>query len=238
MWLSALLAIVALSGPSFADEFDGPHLAATWRTCHWWADRGCTIATNHEREAYQPGQVRLRDGRVELVAERRATRTNEGAQRAFTSGMISTGPGAEGPAGFAFRYGRVRVRARLPRGDGLWPALWLLPASRESEPEIDLVEVYSDAPRTAEMHLHTKVGSLGEEWRGLDAGWHVFGLNWRKGRLDWLIDGQRRWTVRGRAVPATRMYLIANLAVSRRPRPTADTPSPAGMAIDWVRVWR
>jgi beta-glucanase (GH16 family) len=250
---AAALAVVALVGGAmaaaaprrhaprtlFADEFDGSRLdTGKWRRCHWWASDGCTIATNHEREWYLPEQVRVGGGAAHLVAERRATTGADGRKYPFASGMISTGPGPEGRARFAFTYGRASMRAKLPAGDGLWPAFWLLPANRTSEPEIDVVEVQSDEPTTDAMHLHIPKRSFGHDWDGLDAGWHTFTIDWRPGRLTWLVDGAVRWRVRGAQVPHAPMYLIADLAVSRDPPPTANTPDPAEMAIDWVRVKR
>ena len=209
----------------FEDDFDGDRLdGGRWRTCHWWAARGCTIATNSELEWYVPGQVRLRDGLVGLVAERGRAPGGDDRHR-FRSGMISTGPGPETPPRFAFRYGRATMRARLPAGDGLWPAFWLLPADRQSEPEIDVLEVTSDAPRTLTSHLHFRANgteqSRGHAWPRLTPGFHTFAIDWRPGRLEWFVDGTRIWRLRGPMVPSEPMYLIANLAVSGDPPPSA-----------------
>lgn len=227
----------------FREDFGGAELDETrWRTCHWWSERGCTIATNHELEWYVPQQVRVHDGAAHLVADRRRIVGADGRRYPFASGMLSTGPGPEGAPRFAFTYGRATIRARVPAGDGLWPAFWLLPADRRSEPEIDVMEVTSDEPDTVQMHLHFRRGDAerarGHDWQGLDPGWHTFAVDWRPGRLTWLVDGKRRWRVDGSMVPSEPMYLIANLAVSRDHPPTPRTPSPAEFAIDWVRVVR
>jgi beta-glucanase (GH16 family) len=245
--IGLLLAAVANPQPSrvtvtpegLSAEFDGSGLdRRVFRTCHWWAKRGCTIATNDELEWYTPEQVVVRDGRVRLVAQRRSAQGQP-----FVSGMISTGPGPDDDAGFTFTYGRAELRARIPRGAGLWPAFWLLPADRESKPEIDVMEHTTDRPGTLQMHLHYRDGddeeqSLGREWDGLTPGWHRFGVDWRPGRLTWLLDGHERWTVRGPMVPDEPMYLIANLAVDGDPAPTARTPLPAAFVLDWIRVRR
>jgi beta-glucanase (GH16 family) len=229
--------------PLFADEFNGTQLnTKKWRRCHWWATDGCTIATNHELEWYRPGQVRVGGGTLGLVAERRQTTGADGKRYPFVSGMVSSGPTNENGPRFGFTYGHAAIRARLPRDDGLWPAFWLLPADRRSEPEIDVVEMQSDEPTTATMHLHYRRDgeehSLAGRYGNVDPGWHTFAIDWRPGRLTWLIDGTVRFRVRGDMVPSEPMYLIANLAVSRRPAPTDATPSPAAMAVDWIRVTR
>src|SRR5688572_7470079 len=83
----------AVSNGTLREEFRGQHLdRRVWNTCHWWADRGCTIASNEELEWYLPGQVRLRDGRLRLVAERRPARGADGRVFPYRSGMISSGP--------------------------------------------------------------------------------------------------------------------------------------------------
>lgn len=233
-------------GPLLYERFDGRQLdRSRWRTCHWWSVRGCTIATNHELQWYRPGQARVRDGRLKLVAERRRVRGADGRVYRYRSGMISSGPGpASRRPRLAFLYGRIAVRARVPRGRGLWSGIWLLPASRRSEPEIDIMEVLGHRPRAVEMHLHSVDGGeervRGSEWPGLRAGWHTFALGWRPGRLSWFVDGEPRWRVRGPAVPDERMYLVANLAVGGDwpGPPGARTRFPASLDIDWVKVWR
>lgn len=227
----------------FRDHFNGTELSERrWRTCYWWSDDGCTIATNNELEWYQPRQVRVFGGAAHLIAERRRIRGYDGKTHRFASGMINTGPGPERSPKFAFTYGRASIRARVPAGAGLWPAFWLLPANRQSEPEIDVMEITSDEPRTVQMHLHYRRGgrelSLGHDWPGLTRGWHTFSIDWRPRKLTWLVDGKRLWSVSGSKVPDQPMYLIANLAVDGDPAPTSSTPFPADYTIDWVKVVR
>lgn len=235
------------SGRTLTQDFSGRRLnRRIWNTCHWWADRGCTIASNNELEWYLPRQVRVRKGRLRLVARRRPTQGADGRRYPFVSGMISSGPPYDSrKPRFAFRYGRAEIRARVPAGKGLWSAFWLLPASRRSKPEIDVMEVLGHAPTTVEMHLHYRrpdgtVGQRGKEWRDakLRSGWHTYAVDWRPGRLAWLIDGVVRWRVHGRAVPRVPMYLVANLAVGGDwpGPPSSSTRFPSALEIDYVRV--
>lgn len=231
------------------EEFNGSRLdRSIWSTCHFWLKRGCTIASNNELEAYVPGQARVRRGRLKLTASRRSTRGQDGRRFRFVSGMISSGPyPGSSRAKFAFRYGRAEIRARIPRGRGLWPAFWLLPADRDSRPEIDVMEFYGHDPARLGMHLHWvdrkgRKRDRGKAFRDprLASGWHTYAIDWRPGRLIWLIDGVERWRVTGLAVPRERMYLIANLAVGgdRPGAPTAATRFPSSLVIDHVKVWR
>jgi beta-glucanase (GH16 family) len=231
------------------EEFDGTRLNADrWRTCHWWAERGCTIASNHELESYWPEQARVRGGVLRLVATRRATRDSEGVPRPYASGMISSGPGPNGePPLLAFRYGRAEIRARVPTGKGLWSAFWLLPADRESKPEIDVLENLGHDPDNVQLHVHWRNPDgeneqLGHEWRGrgLATGWHTYAIDWRPDLLTWSIDGRLVWSARGDAVPQEPMYPVVNLAVGGDwpGTPDAATRFPSSLLVDSIKVWR
>lgn len=236
----------------FSDTFDGRRLDRDrWTTCYWWAVGGCTNEGNDELQWYRPGRVRVRDGAVRLVADRRRTTSPDGTAYEYVSGMMTTGrdtSSTAAPPRFAFRYGYVEVRARMPAGPGLWPALWLLPLTHDSRPEIDLVEVDGRRPRmgTAHVHFRDAYGTARVEGRGwrdddLSRGWHTYGLDWRRDRIDWYVDGVRRWTFADADnIPHERMYLLANLAVGGEwvGSPTAATAFPATMAIDHVKVWQ
>jgi beta-glucanase (GH16 family) len=233
----------------FSDGFRGSELdRGRWSTCYWWARRGCTIATNHELEWYRPGQVRVRGGALALVADRRKVRGIGGRLYRFVSGMVNSGPpyGSRRPK-FAFRYGTAEIRARLPAGRGLWPAFWLLPADRESKPEIDVMEAYGQTPATVQMHLHYRAANgevrvLGRDFTdpGLRSGWHRFAISWRPRKLVWLIDGVRRWRLSGDAVPDEPMYPIVDLAVGGDGpgAPDRRTRFPSVLEVDYLKVWR
>jgi beta-glucanase (GH16 family) len=228
----------------FNAEFNGSRLdRRDWSTCFWWGERGCTIATNDELEWYQPGQVTVASGSAHLIAAHEAVMASDHHTYPFASGMISSGPApGRRRAKFAFRYGRVEARIRVPTGQGLWPGFWLLPANRTSLPEIDVMEYVSRQPDELELHLHYHGGVYGTV-RRLRPGpghWHIYGINWRPGRLTWLVDGHVLYRVTGAAVPSVPMYLIANLAVGGvgPGSPSATTRFPTAVKIDWVRVWK
>ncbi len=229
--------------------FDDDQLdSAVWSTCHWWADGGCTIATNNELEWYLPGQVSVADGALRLTADRSPVTRSEGESYEFRSGMVSTGPppgDEEAPAKLAFTYGSVEARLRVPEGRGLWPAVWLLPASRETLPEIDMLESMGQDPRHMLMYLHPKdpgAKAPNKEYRvrgpNLAEDWHTIRLDWAAGRLDFFVDGVRVWQVTGRHVPDEPMYVVLNLAVGGDypGPPDADTQFPATFAIDYLRI--
>lgn len=235
--------------PLLLDEgFDGTTLdTSIWNTCHWWDDGGCTIASNDELEWYLPDQVRVSDGALQLTAEQREVVGADGKVFPYTSGMVTTGPPVhDGRAKLAFTYGTVEVGFRAPLGAGLWPAIWMLPASESSKPEIDLFEAVGQKPREVTMFFHPKVDPernvshaevILPELQTL-ADPHTVRLEWSPHRMDFYFDGAKVWEVTGEHVPDEPMYLVMNLAVGGvfggPPDPAAF---PATFSIDHVRIW-
>src|SRR5262245_2768396 len=98
------------------EPFDGTALnTSRWARCFWWVQGGgCTIASNHELEWYQKGNVSVSGGALHLEARREDTEAPSGQVFPYSSGMISSGPRASrGAALFGFRYGYVEARLRL-----------------------------------------------------------------------------------------------------------------------------
>jgi beta-glucanase (GH16 family) len=150
--------------------------------------------------------------------------------------MVSTGPASnQGTAGFAFTYGYVEMRARVPSGNGLWPSFWMLPIDFGSKPEIDIMQVLGYDPTRLRVHVHTvdttgAVKSQGFGSTGLDLAedWHVY------------LDGAEVWRFGGADVPSEPMYLVANLAVGGdyAGPPDPATVFPAIYQIDFIRIWQ
>jgi beta-glucanase (GH16 family) len=234
---------------AFEEEFDDDLDSDVWGTCHWWQAIGCTIESNDERQLYYPANVEVDDGVVRLEARQEPVEDKDGEKYPYTSGMVTTAaPRYEEDARYAFTYGYVEARLRLPEGQGLWPAFWLLPASQESRPEIDVLETLGHRPDRAELHYHYvdadgEEASVGTDWtdRGLaDGDWHEVAVHWSPGRITWIIDGQARWEVTGDEVSDEPMYLVLNLAVGGEwpGDPDETTDFPALVEADWIRVWQ
>lgn len=222
------------------DEFDGPGLdTSTWSTCYFWRAEGCTNEWNDELQAYHPVNVGVSDGALQLVAREEPTTgyLADGTEQDFrySSGMVS------GHDGETFRYGFVEARARVPSGQGLWPALWLLAADRVWPPEIDIMEVIGDEPGVVHQTLHADDGTATRfqaEADDYSEDWHTFAIDWRPGSLTFYVDGERTGnTTEG--VPDEPMYFLANLAVGGEwPGPPGpDTELPATFSVDHVRIW-
>ncbi len=182
---------------------------------------------NREAQSYRPDLARFADGTLELIAVENPSPST--LSLPFASAMVMSKT--------EFGLGRIDIMARLPEGDGLWPALWLLDAAACEAPgrcagyestdyhEIDIVETDAAEPQV----LHTSVHWYDERVRTetaisdtlnvSDGKPHLFSLVRRPGLLIWLIDDQEVFRVAGpadaefgphRTAP---MYLIANLAV-------------------------
>ncbi|MFC9703423.1 family 16 glycosylhydrolase [Streptomyces sp. NPDC056943] len=228
------------------DGFDGDELdGRTWTTCYDWNKDGCTNAGNNELQWYQPGQVEVRNGKLTLTAEREATPGSDGKTYPWTSGMISTGRDHwDGEPRRTFTYGYFEASIRIPCAAGMFPAFWMMPETRFTPPEIDIME-FLDSTREASMYVHWReadgsAARQGSTYGPVDfpARFHVFGLLWEADALVWYVDGVERFRVTDpERIPDVPMEVLINLAVGvpKAPPETVDT---ARMAVDWVRVWQ
>lgn len=253
--MTPFLVMLCLAAPIsgeliWSDEFDG----ATLSSDRWAKAEDCWGGGNDERQCYTSANVSLSDGLLRITALRQAYR-----DRAFTSGKVLT----RGKA--SFLYGRIEVRAKLPEGQGLWPAIWLLPEHDNYGPypqsgEIDLAEAVNlGAPCQCGGGKERRVfGALHHGWTpetnrqtGGDRplpissdGFHVFTLVWTPKRMTWLVDGRRYFSTTTRRPFDQRFHLIINLAVGGRWPEShnasgVDTDAlPAALLVDWVRVYQ
>lgn len=235
----------------FFDEFTGDRLDGDrWVTCYWWEDDGCTNLGSENAQWYLPSALSVAGGHLRIEATEDPAMGVNGRRFPYTSGIVTTGRLVDDlnvPPRFAFTYGWAEIRARAPAGRGLWSAFWLLPTSHESKPEMDVVEILGHRPDVFEAHVHYREGgrdrSRGQDWAGPDFSdaFHVFGLRWSEDRLEWYVDGIRRWAVDDpRLVPREPMYLLLNLAVGGEwpGYPDESTTFPAHLLVDYVRVWQ
>ena len=138
------------------------------------------------------------------------------------------------------------MSAQLPKGQGFWPAFWLLPASGAWPPEIDIMEVFGQEPTTIHPTMHsmstgTRVATGGaHKVADLSAGFHTFGLNWAADYITWYVDGSE--VMRAPTPPDLHspMYMIANLAVGGYwpGSVNSTTPFPSSFKIDYIRVYQ
>ena len=157
----------------------------------------------------------------------------------YTSGMISS------YGKFAQQFGWFEIRARFPKGKGMWPAFWLLPPTKDWPPEIDVLEILGHETDKVYMTNHWKNSTgkhegKGESFKGPDfsAAYHTFAIDWEPDAIIWYVDGVERYKTTEN-IPAEPMYLLANLAVGGDwpGNPDATTVFPGDMQVDYVRIY-
>lgn len=223
------------------DEFDSPQLdLSKWYAVNSQggdAQQSCCLGYG-DSSLISPDQLQIQNGMLTITTERN---THGGA--AYRTGAITTETLNDTPT-FTFTYGRIDIRAKLPTGRGVWPAMWLLtgPATSPASYEIDMMEMLGQDPHTLYQVVHHGDGreycsSAGPDY---SQGFHVFGLDWEPGKLTWSIDGQTVCTAT-KYVPSQPMYLIINTALSDGSWGEAvnsSTPLPQTFDIDYVRVYK
>ena len=202
----------------WSDEFDGEALNAA----NWTALDDCWGGGNEERQCYTPRSqnVSVENGRLTITARSEqwtgpawpanfapaGVDPNEQRTKPFTSARLTTQNLA------SWTYGRFEVRARFPQGQGVWPAIWMLPeesayGSWAASGEIDIFEainpgvICGDCEAGGENSIH---GTLhyGSQWPNntssgnemsfpglLDGEFHTYGIYWEEGRIIWTVDG-------------------------------------------------
>jgi beta-glucanase (GH16 family) len=223
----------------FDDEFTSAALDPVWHTAQYW-DHDLTIVGGDELQAYDPTGVSTGDGLLHLTA-----RADDGYGVPYVSGLVMTGGEKFVPASprFSFLYGYLEVRAKVPAGRGLWPAIWMMPASfNDDSGEIDVLEVLGSEPAHARFTVHRNGREEGHGWDGpdLSAGFHTYAVDWQPDHVAWYVDGvERARTTRAALICPEPMYPILNLAVGTSgERPDCTTTFPASMDIDYVRIWQ
>ncbi|MFO1419044.1 MAG: family 16 glycosylhydrolase [Methylotetracoccus sp.] len=227
---------------TFADEFSGSTVDSTkWIRTDAWGNRG--YPAQGELECYLPSNFSLSGGVLSIIAKEEnqpsCLPTNPDPTR-YSSGMLTTAKS------FQQQYGYFEIRARLPKGKGLWPAFWLLPADLTVPPEIDVMESIGSNVNSVFLALHyTESGQYRSSagwFAGPDfsAGFHTFGVDWQPGVLTFYGDGVQRYQAKVSGVPNKPMYLIVNLAVGGdwAGFPDATTPFPSELQVDYIRAYR
>lgn len=157
----------------------------------------------------------------------------------------------------SWTYGRVEVRARLPQGKGVWPAIWTLGDNHTDIGwprcgEIDIMEFVGKAPHLVHANVHFAVeGEHRSESGKLDtsepyADFHVYAMEWFEDRIDFFFDNNRFHSValdqagEGAENPFRKPhYLLINLALGGSwGGPIDDTVLPQQYLVDYVRVFQ
>ncbi|MEU8577603.1 ricin-type beta-trefoil lectin domain protein [Streptomyces asoensis] len=240
---------------TFSDEFDGPAGSAV-DGARWQTETGDNV-NNHERQYYTAGNRNAAlDGQGHLVIT--ARRENPGNYQCWYGRCEYTSARLNTSGRFTTTYGRVEARMKIPRGQGMWPAFWMLgndigqvgwPASGE----IDVMENVGFEPPTVHGTLHgpgySGSGGIGAGYtlpggQAFADAFHTFAVDWSPNAITWSVDG----TVYQRRTPADLggrqwvfdkpFFVILNLAVGGYwpGDPDGSTVLPQQLLVDYVRV--
>jgi len=231
-----------------ADEFDvdGAPNSSLWSYDIGTGQNGWG---NNELQYYtdRPENITVENGMLLINARRESF---QGA--AYTSARILT------KGKFDQAYGRFEARMRLPWGQGIWPAFWLLGADIDANPwpaagEIDIMECRGQEPTIVLGSVHgpgysaensiTKSYELPND--RFDTGFHVFGIEWGPNYINYYVDDVLYNQITPADVPGEWVfdkpfYILINLAVvgSFVGSPNSETVFPQTMLIDYVRVYK
>ena len=249
----------APAGPwqlTWSDEFDGPDGSRPDQS-RWVAETGGNGWGNEELESYtnRPENAHIENGNLIITARAEAYTGSDGHARGYTSARLKT------QGQFAQTYGRFEVRMQIPRGQGLWPAFWMLGADISSvgwpaSGEIDIMENIGREPNIVHGTIHgpgfSGAASLGlqtstADGRPLADGYHVYAVEWEPAEIRWYLDDRLYETRKATDLPAGArwvfdhdFFILLNVAVggSWPGSPDGSTVFPQEMKVDYVRVYR
>lgn len=276
---AAILAMAVVPAGSFLTEAQAKtteKTAASEYSLVWSDDfSGNTLDTSKwNYELHEPGWVNnelqrytdssdniyVKDGK--LVIQPVKTVDAATGNTAYTSGRITTQNKAD------FKYGKIEVKAKLPKGQGIWPAIWMMPTKEDLYGgwpkcgELDIMELLGNDPAKVYQTLHyskTGVDVQSQGTQTLSSGnfsdaYHVFSMEWEPGKISFYVDGkltksESKWytstdgvgTITYPAPFDQEFYVILNVAVggSWPGNPDATTDfSKAKMLVDYVKVYQ
>lgn len=244
----------------WSDEFDGDVInESTW---NFNIGNGCPHLCfwgNNELQYYKKENAFVENGYLIIEARREnVVDPTTGRTHEYTSARLDT------ISKFKVMYGRIEVRAKLPSGKGLWPAIWMLGEEWTLENakawpscgEIDIVELIGSDPATIHGTVHAPFcyGARGvtshfslPKGRSFSDDFYVFAVEWTSEYIAWFVDDQlyhvvtrKEMELRGcKWVFDKPFHIIINVAVGGYwpGPPDSTTPFPVRMYVDYVRVY-
>lgn len=194
------------------------------------------------------------NGTLKIVAIKESF-TDQGITKQYTSARLNSK--------YAFTYGRVEVRAKLPQGAGTWPAIWTL-GQNISEPgaywqtqgygttswpacgEIDIMEHWGNNQNYVQSAMHTPSSSGGTVNKGgqlistASSQFHVYSMDWSADEIVFEIDGNEHYRYNPTSKNASTwpfdapQYLLLNFAIEAS---IANSFTQGQMEIDYVRIY-
>ncbi|MFN7117727.1 MAG: family 16 glycosylhydrolase, partial [Saprospiraceae bacterium] len=252
----SFLLITTLAGTAqcptlvWADEFSGTTL-----DLNKWTPQigdGCDIGLcgwgNNELQYYKSENATVSGGTLKITAKKERVRGSS-----YTSARLRTINKGD------WTYGRFEARMKLPYGQGIWPAFWMLPTdevygSWPQSGEIDIMELVGREPNRAYGTIHYGPAYPNNQSQGnnytLNSGifndaFHTFAIEWEPGVIRWYVDDYLYSTKTSADVAPynwpfnQRFHFLLNLAVGGNwpGNPDATTVFPQTLEVDYVRVY-
>ena len=204
---------------------------------------------NNELQTYtgRPENVVVENGMLKITA-----RQEQLDGRNYTSARINTSAAGQ----LQQAYGRFEARIKLPWGQGLWPAFWMLGTNSNTWPqrgEIDIMENRGDQPTIIKGSVHgpgySAGQSIGKDYEltngRYDTEFHVFGVEWGPNYINYYVDDVLYQQLTPEDVTGewvfndNPFYMILNVAVGGAfsGNPNSETVFPQTMYVDYVRVY-
>jgi beta-glucanase (GH16 family) len=233
----------------WSDEFNGSSIDRS----KWIHEVNAWGGGNNELQYYtdRPENSFVRDGNLHIVGIQETYTDIEGT-RDYTSARITTQQTE------SFQYGRVEARIKLPYGQGIWPAFWMLGININNVGwpacgEIDIMEMIGGGDgRDNVTHGTLHWEHNGHQYSGgskrlasgnLADNFHVFAIEWDQNVIDWYFDDELFYTQPIFSQDKTEFhqpfFIILNLAIGGNwpGNPNASTVFPQEMLVDYVRVY-
>jgi beta-glucanase (GH16 family) len=241
----------AAAGPvTWSDEFNGaagtPIDGSKWKFDtggSGWGNNELEYYTNSTRNVVQDGQGHL------AITARKENPSNLQCHYGtcqYTSGRVLTADK------FSQTYGRFEASLKIPKGQGIWPAFWMLGGSNwPATGEIDIMENVGSTPNTVYGTIHgpgySGAGGIGGNrsiGSALGDAFHQYAVEWSPNLIVWYLDNQEYFRVTPASLGGRQwvydhpFFMIMNVAVGGYwpGNPNASTVFPQTMLVDWVRV--
>lgn len=228
----------------WADEFNSTELD----TMYWNFELGDGCPNlcgwgNAERQLYTKTNHSLKDGMLYIRAKKE--------NNIYTASRITT------QNKFEFTYGKVEIRAKLPVGKGVWPAIWMLGANITERGwpmcgEIDILEYVGKEPHMVFNSLHTKdshgntINTKKTKIEDIEQGFHTYTANWTPDNIEFFVDNTLMYNFAPtKKTPAVwpfdqPFFFILNMAIGGNfggPE-VDDSIFPQEFIIDYIRVYK
>ncbi|MDQ3015112.1 MAG: family 16 glycosylhydrolase [Bacteroidota bacterium] len=205
---------------------------------------------NNELEYYRQENTSIVNGHLVITAKKQNFAGHD-----YTSSRLITKGKQQ------FKFGRIDIRAALPEGKGIWPALWMLGSNIDavgwpSCGEIDIMEMTGDVPNRVvgtvhygtnlAQHQYNSVSKFVSSGDSYQEKFHVYSINWENNLIEFLVDDVVYHTItpadlNGQPYPFNKFFFFTmNLAVGGAwpGNPDSSTKFPQYLIVDYIRVFQ